>query len=228
MKTALLVIATGQRYHQYIRSLIESAKKYFVPHDVILWTDSLEKFDDHVWSAPKECLGFPEETLRRYHTFLEQGWLLKQYDQLFYCDVDMLFVAPVGEEVFSDGITACTHPGYSGSCGTPERNPNSLAAIPFDADNKYFCGGFNGGERRAFLDMATEIAWRVDYDNGKGVMAVWHDESHLNKFLFEHPPAKVLDPSYCYPQDASDYYKQKWAAAGLNPTPKILALTKDK
>ena len=39
--TALVVIATGDKYCEYIEPLIISAKKFFVPHKVILWTDSI-------------------------------------------------------------------------------------------------------------------------------------------------------------------------------------------
>jgi len=33
------------------------------------------------------------------------------------------------------------------------------------------------------------------------VMAVWHDESHLNKYAVEHEAEiKPLSPAYCYPE----------------------------
>jgi Glycosyltransferase family 6 len=226
MRTALLVIATGERYWQYINPLLASAKEFFVEHDAIVWTDAPVCPIGASFVIAKKGEGFPNETLHRYHTFLNHEWLLKRYDQVFYVDVDSLFVAPVGEEIFSDGITATLHPGYVGTCGTPERRPESCAFIPFNAQNKYFCGGFNGGSTTAFLNMAMEIAWRIDADHNRGIVAVWHDESMLVRYLYERPPAKILDPSYCYPENAGDYYKDKWRAVGINPTPKILALTK--
>jgi hypothetical protein len=75
--------------------------------------------------------------------------------------------------------------------------------------------------------MAKELAKDIKVDDERGVMAVWHDESHLNRYLATHPPAKVLGPEYCYPENAGDYYKNKWSAAGLEEVqPKLLALTK--
>jgi len=137
MKTALLLIATGERYHKYIDPLIASARQHLFPHDVILWTDSPVKHTDIQITKPS--LGFPGETLHRYSTFLEQIKLLSQYDFLLYSDVDMLWVAPVKEEdILSDGITAVLHPGYIGKVGTPERRIESMAAIPPGATNKYF------------------------------------------------------------------------------------------
>src|SRR6202030_77917 len=127
MKTALLVIATGEKYHQYIEPLIESARKFLFPHDVILWTDC-NWLHSVAYQFTKKGLGYPGETLHRYHTFLSQESLLQSYDNLFYCDVDMSWVAPVKEEeILSDGITATLHPGYVGKVGTPERRPESKA-----------------------------------------------------------------------------------------------------
>jgi len=228
MKTALLVIATGEKYHKYVNPLLESAKEFFVEHDAVVWTDTLRAASqfDAKFVITKGALGYPNETLYRYHTFLGQKILLEKYDQVFYADVDMRFVAPVGEEVFADGVVGTLHPGYINESGTPERRVESCAYINPAKNNKYFCGGFNGGNAKAFLKMSEELASNISFDLNRYIVAVWHDESHLNRYLLDHPPAKILDPSYCYPEGANLHYLDKWKAAGINPTPKILALTK--
>ena len=43
-----------------------------------------------------------------------------------------------------------------------------------------------------------------------------HDESQINRYVYDHPPDLVLTPSYCYPEG--------W---DLPFTPRILALNKD-
>jgi len=224
MKIALLVIGTGEKYRPYVQPLLESAKKYFVEHDAIVWTDGF--FDSSAAiRLTKTAEGFPNETLHRYSTFVQQEWLLKQYDQLFYIDADMRFVAPVGEEIFSEGITATLHPGYVGQRGSPETDSRSLAYCPKNI--AYYCGGFQGGSSAAYLKMAKELATSIEIDDKKGVTAIWHDESHYNRYLTDNPPAKILGPEYCYPDVTNDYYKDKWRAAGLGKVqPKILALTK--
>ncbi len=219
--TALVVIATGQKYHQYIRPLLRSAEEFFVPHTPLLWTDSFEDFNA-IYHYHKDE-GFPNVTLHRYHTFLEHRKTLSFFDYIFYVDVDMLFVSPIKEEdVFSDGITATLHPGYVGTTGTPERNPASKAYIPRHATNKYFCGGFNGGLTKDFLWMAEHIKECVDMDAANGITAVWHDESHLNSFLYyNNPPARILGPEFCYPEGCDGRY----ANNPIGP-PKLIALTK--
>ena len=221
MKTALLVIATGEKYHKYIDPLIASAQQYLFPHDVILWTDS------PAWHTSRQLhrigKGFPYETLHRYHTFMEACRLLNQYDFLLYSDVDMLFTSHIREEdVVSSGITATLHPGYVGRVGTPERRSSSYAYIPPDAQNKYFCGGFNGGRRNDFIAMSASIKSAIDADAHGNIVAVWHDESHLNEYLYRDPPARILGPEYCYPEGCGGTY----AGTQIGP-PKLVALTKE-
>jgi len=226
MKTALLVIATGEKYHKYIQPLLASARSYFVPHTPVVFSDT-----DDIGCGERPFMTIPHEpwpgpTIHRYHTFLEARQYLQAFDYLQYIDVDMLFVDKVGEEIFSSGVSATLHPGYVNERGTPERRKESMACLSFSTLNQYFCGGFIGGETESFLRMAREISFAVDMDEKHGITAIWNDESHQNKYLYYHPPAKILDPSYCYPEGAGSHYLDKWKAAGINPTPKILALTK--
>jgi hypothetical protein len=237
VKAALITIATRKKYHHYAGAMFKSAKEFFPLAERIAFTDGIGCDDPEtdivvpfIANADK-CLliptaEYPEVTLKRYHTILSFYDELKDYDQIFWIDADMRFVALVGEEIFSSGITATLHPGYVGERGTPERNPFSSCFIPFNAQNKYFCGGFNGGSTEAFLKMAEICADSIDIDARNGIIPLWHDESATNHYLYKYPPSKILDPSYCYPEGAGDHYLNKWRAAGINPTPKILALTK--
>lgn len=231
--TALVVIATGAAYRQHAKAFIESAKRFFIPHDVVLFTDNPSEFDVAV-KIERPALGYPRATLMRYEAMDAVSATLARYDHIFYSDADMLFVAPVtGEEILSEGITATEHPGYVGLHGTPETNPRSTAYLP--TTRTYFCGGFNGGTSSAFLQMAKTIRAAVDTDAAHGLMAVWHDESHLNRYLYDYPPARILSPSFCYPQGeyevgkGNGYYGQIWHRAGRQDiVPKLIALDKPR
>lgn len=226
-RTALLLLATGARYRSYVDQMVASAKKYFVEHDAILWTDGLIAADVK-FMLTKQAEGFPNETLHRYHTFLAQRWLLETYDYVFYVDIDATFVSTVTEEdIFSDGITATIAPGYYGMSGTPETNPQSTAYLL--RPRTYFAGGFVGGRSGAFLKMAETIARNIDIDAAHGILARWHDESHLNRYLYDNPPAKILTPAYCYPDKNhnQEYYRAIWRRAGVNDfKPKIELINK--
>jgi len=235
MSTALLLIATGPKYWAFARNLIASAKQYFVPHDVILFTDSPECFDvAHKIVIPSA--GYPAATLNRYHTFLAQKELLAKYDYLWYSDTDMKFVSQVAaKDIQSEGVVATLHPGFVinrtrpcfvSKTGTPERRSQSTSYIPVTADNVYYCGGFNGGKAESYLRMAEKIRDMIDIDASNGIVPVWHDESALNRYLYDNPPARVLTPSYCHPEG----YNMKNGGYGWEPEtypPVLLALNKD-
>jgi hypothetical protein len=227
MRTALLVIATTPPYWGYAKRLMESADKFLFPHDTILFTDNPEESDLALRQFAIPTRKFPEATLFRYHVICDHLKFLREYDHLFYSDADMLFVDTVApEEILSGGITAVEHPGFVGTIGTPETRKESTAYCP--KPRTYFCGGFNGGTAQAFLNMAVDIKWQTTFDHQKGIKAIWNDESHLNRYLYDNPPARVLSPAFCYPQDANEYYKHIWEKGGgyKNVVPKLLAMTK--
>jgi len=228
MKIALLVIATGQRYRDFARQMMASAKQFLFPHDVIIFTDEVREFQDIENVIPVEYTfqGFPEASYRRYHAFVQAKDLLLNYSYVYYCDSDMRWVAPVTQdEITANGIVATYHPGYFKGRGTPELRPESTAYCP--EPRFYACGGFQGGSSQAFVRMSEEIARRIDIDDANGIRAIWVDESQFNRYLFDYPPARILTPAFCYPEDNLAHYRNVWAHAGVSDfDPKLMALTK--
>jgi len=221
---ALILISTGDRYWQYIQPMIDSAKYFFPKHEVVLFTDSEKNFG--VKTFKKQAQGFPNETLLRYHTILTQKDYLSAFDYIFYVDVDMLFVNDVCScDLLGDGLTATLHPGFAHG-QTPPLETNPLSTAYISNVSHYFCGGFNGGKSSEFLKLAETCKTRIDADLSKGIIARWHDESHLNKYLAEHPPSKILSPSFCYPETNVKYYEALWGGPRYKPV--LLALTKNK
>jgi histo-blood group ABO system transferase len=167
-------------------------------HDVkiSLYTDS-EKFltqtRDNIFTIRIENEPWPNPTLKRFHYFLLAEKIIESSDFSFYIDVDSLFVNRVDLHLEQmSGIIPTLHPGFYGTVGTPERNPESKAYIPPSSKNLYFCGGFFGGDSESFLNMCHSIKKNIDEDLDNGIVAVWHDESHLNNYLFYNPPKNIL------------------------------------
>jgi hypothetical protein len=222
MKVAVMLIATGgERYTKYVTPLVESLEKFFPPQDVVLFTDSQDSFDAIKIYQPN--LGWPRASLMRYHAILAQKSLLERYDQIFYMDIDMLVHSKIdGEEVFSDGITAVLHPCFPTSF---ERRPQSTAFI--SGNPPYYQGCLQGGSAKAFLEMCETLARNIDTDDANGIVAVWFDESHLNRYLVDNPPAKILSPSYAYPTPNCLVHPETWMEGRVGDfVPKIRHIEK--
>lgn len=197
---ALMTIATGEKYRRYAEQLFISAEKHFPAVRHFLFTDAPKEGDFKIGAK-----GYPMETLMRYHTFLSQKEELLKYEHIFFADADMRFVANVKEEeVAADGLVATLHPGFAvqNTQGSPERRQESTSYLPTDVKNKYYCGGFQGGKTKNYLKAAEDMAFCIDMDLKRGIIPVWHDESMWNCYLYFHPPAKTLTPSFCTPEES--------------------------
>lgn len=174
---------------------------------------------------PSEGIGWPFPTLMRYNLFLNEEETLREYDYVFYCDIDMLFVDEVGDEILGDGITAAQHPMYALRQGLQfplEPNPQSKAYI--NVPKYYYAGGFQGGTSESFIEAMKVLKKNIDDDFNIDYTARWNDESHWNRYLFDNPPSIVLSPSYVYPDSLiNEYYKPVW---GCDYKPKLVTLTK--
>lgn len=173
-----------------------------------------------------EAVQWPFPTLFRYNLFLQKEEILKEYDYIFYCDIDMVFANYIGDEILGNGLTAAQHPMYAlrqNYVAPFEPNPKSSAYVPFN--NTYYAGGFQGGKSADFIKAMKAMRKTIDLDFEKNnYIARWNDESHWNKYLREIPPAITLSPAYIYPDSLiNEYYIKLW---GKNYSPKIITVTK--
>lgn len=206
MKVGILLIATNQ-YVSFLQPLINSADKFlFSGEDLeleyIIFTNSpsLELTSTRKINVINvEHKPWPMMTLLRYHLFLEHKEILLKNDYLYYCDVDMLFINYVqSTEIIGDLVS--TIGGFEAGRGTPETNPISTAYISEKETLTYYMGGFNGGKSQNFLQMSSSISNNIDKDLKKEFIATWHDESHLNRYLLDNKPTKVISPPFCVPE----------------------------
>jgi histo-blood group ABO system transferase len=226
MKIALLVIATN-KYIKFTYPLWESVQKYFLKgHEVDMFVFTNQ---DEIPAGTKKVyqdhFPFPYPTLMRYHIFTKNKEHYKDYDAHFYCDADMLFLDHVGNEVLKDTVVTL-HPGYYASprqAYTYETRPESTAYVAPNEGSYYFAGGFNGGFK--YLEVAEKITKMIDKDAERGLVAVWHDESYLNRYFIDNKPSLILDPSYCYPDTANPARAVAWKLTKLKP--KLIALDKN-
>jgi hypothetical protein len=195
-KVVLLTVASGDAYVAYAERMLASAAKHFLAHGEA----------DPTFLMLEGRKGWPAATMQRYHVIAEEADRFADASHVFHIDADMLVVAPVGREILGS-LVGTTHPGYVGRRGTYEARPESSAYVAPHEGRVYYCGGFVGGERERFLRLAEAIRDGVDEDARKGIVPLWHDESHLNRYFVGHPPDLTLSPSYCYPANDREYVR---------------------
>ena len=225
MKICILTIATNQ-YLQFVEKLYDDIATKFLPqHEVncLLFTDhEIEETSDNVRVHYIDHEPWPMPTLKRYNYFVKEKDYILEHDYCFYLDADMRIDAPVGEEVLSD-LVATQH-GYQSMHPKEQmsydRNPECLAYVAPGDEVTYYAGGFNGGKTTKFMEMSEVIADRVNKDLEKDIIALWHDESHMNRYMIDNPPTLALNPEYCYAEEfiGTQYPFQN---------PKIIALKKN-
>ena len=217
MKIGLLLISTGG-YNIFIDPLLSSIRRHFMPGgnvEIVLFTDRMRVLEKNVTTIYKEHESWPYITLKRFRIFSTYEEIIRNYDYLYYCDIDMLFVSSVSEEIIGNRV-ATIHPGFLGGKGTPERRQESRACILNNEENTYFAGGFFGGSSSEFIKMSTLLSAEIDEDLYNGIIAVHNDESHLNRYYMNNPPDLVLSPSYCYPETWVLPFRKKILALNKN------------
>jgi histo-blood group ABO system transferase len=220
MKIGLLTVATGP-YLKFIPALIESAREFLFPgHQVqpVIFSDSNTSGVSGVRLVTWLHRPWPDGTLYRYHAYWQARGIFGDFDFLLACDADMRFVSEVNSDIIDD-LVGTQHPGFVEKRGSYEDRQESTAFVASDEGKTYFCGGFVGGRPMHFLSMARTIARSIDADKANNLIAVWHDESHLNRYFIDNPPTKVLSPAYCTPEGC-DWFTPTEPA-------KVLALAKD-
>lgn len=228
-KVALCVMATG-KYLPYAQKMVESARKYFCTNQKVtylIFTDDPKVFEDQNLLTQEELnskdikyffqkrLGWPFDTMNRFHAYYGQKDLLEKFDYIFATDADMRFVDYVSDEILSERV-GTQHPGFVGRRGTYETNPASRSYVRHNEGRIYFAGGFYGGNSKEFLKLIKTCIDNIDKDLESNFIAIWHDESHLNRYFIDNAPTKILSPSYCYPERWSLPYHKR-----------LLALDKD-
>ena len=225
MKILILTIATN-KYIQFVERLYDNIEEKFLNgHEIqgLLFTEHDVETSDNIKVSQIDHEPWPMPTLKRYNYFVKEKDYISQFDYCYYFDVDMGIVSEVGDEVLSD-LVATMHPYqsfYPKEQRTYDRNPKSFAYVPPGEEGElYYAGGFNGGSTKRFLEMAEVLADRVNKDLENGVIALWHDESHMNRYLIDNPPSLSLTPTYCFAEEQMNNASYPYDA-------KIIALKKD-
>ena len=180
--------------------LTKTIKKFFVLTDKI-HNPYLKKKD--ITIVPVKHTTFPFSTLLRFRYMDKISKKLKSYSHIIFIDADMYINCFISEKEFffhNKPLFGVRHPNFLKKRGTFEYNLNSLASVNQDDDlSIYIQGCFWGGKTNSVLKLIKILNKRINEDLKKKIIAIFHDESHLNKYFIENKELfYIYNLSYAY------------------------------
>ncbi len=252
MKVAISFIGTNKyldylpKYYENIEKyFLPNSEK-----TILVFTDGeLNDTPDNVKVYYQEHLPWPYITLKRFEIINKAREEILKNDYFVFIDADALVVDEIPdpsfffrccgqnlEQVPLFGVQHPCHylqmPPHNQYPGAWDQTPGSEACVDFndeenpidpDIKKQFYCQGcLWGGTVPAVLHMIDELEARVNRDLEKGIIAQWHDESHINKYFLERPfDVHIMAPAYAYPEVFDDQAKD------IIRSKKIVHLAKD-
>ncbi|XP_020787877.1 N-acetyllactosaminide alpha-1,3-galactosyltransferase-like [Boleophthalmus pectinirostris] len=208
---ALTVFAVGRYLEAYLKNFIISAEKHFmigIPLTYYIFTDTPE-------DVPEFVLG-PDRTMKVLYTQGHSRWqdismmrmktlsqiidkeISYKHPYVFCLDVDSIFEARFGTEALGESVTVLHSYYYTvkQEAFTYDRNPKSKAYM--ETGDYYYHAALFGGTWPNVKALVEYCYNGIMEDKKNNVEALWHDESHLNKYFWLHKPTKLLSPEYSW------------------------------
>lgn len=233
LATLAVIFIGTDKYLNFLPSWYESCEKNLVPsikkHYFVFTDGEMQDSPSNMSVYNHEHQPWPYITLLRFDTILKAKEELQDYDWMLFIDADMQVVNEIDlDELVTDkkyiGVHHPCHylkmPPHNQGTGVFETNPLSKAGIVDSDDTSiYYQGCVWGGRIPEVIQMMEELQKRIQEDLDNNVIAMWHDESQMNKFFAEVPnEVNVLTPSFAFPEDFSQH---------CDFEPKIVHLSKD-
>lgn len=220
----ILYICTGP-YALFWKEFYESFEKKFLlglQKKYYVFTDADEIFAEesqYVKRIEIEPQPWPLITLFRFSTFLKIEDELKKCDYLMFSNANMICNDNITPDEFlprkNEVLSVTSHPGYYGQSIIKfpyERSKKSTAYIPWNCGKNYVIGAMFCGTSDAFIKMSKTLKHNIEEDLKKNIIAKWHDESQLNRYIINKPGVRILEPMYCYPYGMKVDYPKKISA----------------
>lgn len=130
---------------------------------------------------------------------------IRHHSRYVFCfDVDQEFKGRFGSEALGDSVALLHAHFYKlpKERFTYDRNPKSRAYM--ETGDFYYHAAIFGGVWENVKNLTDTCFMNIMEDKHNNVEAIWHDESHLNKFFWLYKPSKLLSPEYCWDETIAD------------------------
>ncbi|KAM6947181.1 alpha-1,3-galactosyltransferase 2-like [Lycodopsis pacificus] len=228
---ALTVFAVGRYLDAYLGTFLNSSERHFMlglPVTYYIFTDVPEKVPDITLAPQRSIKVIKVERKSRWQDIsmmrmkiisdVIESDIRHRCTHVFCFDVDQVFTGRFGSEALGESV-ALLHAHYyrvPRSWFTYDRNPKSKAYM--QTGDFYYHAAIFGGSWKSVQALAEACYQGIMEDKQNNVEALWHDESHLNKYMWLHKPSRVLSPEYCW--DTSIGYRSDIKVARVLWAPK--------
>ena len=230
---AVVFIGTD-KYLKFLPKWYQTCEEKLVPNvpkQYFGFTDGqLEGTPENVSLYKQEHLPWPFITLLRFSTILKAKEELSKYDWVLFLDADMVIVDTIkpsdlfGTKPYIGVHHPCHYLGmdpHTKAPGAYEQNPKCEAYVDVSKSLPpvYWQGCLWGGKVPQVCAMIDELEARVNRDLENDIVAVWHDETQINRYFLERTQdVHTFDSSYAFPEVFESH---------CNFSPKIVHLAKD-
>lgn len=212
MKVAIFYIGIG-KYRVFWDEFYTSCEKFFLPNcekKYFIFTDEFfyNGACDNIVEHHCDDKGWPDNVLLRYDMILQFKNELESFDYAFFFNGNSKFKDYISEDEFlptqeEGGLVALSWHIYSDCHNSKfpyDRNEKSKSYIPYGEGERYYQSGISGGRVKEYLELLVACAAQTDTDYKNGVVALNHDESHINRYLLNRK-VKLLGTEYGRPEE---------------------------
>ncbi|XP_031179438.1 N-acetyllactosaminide alpha-1,3-galactosyltransferase-like isoform X2 [Sander lucioperca] len=214
---ALTVFAVGKYLDAYLKTFLTSAERHFMlglQVTYYVFTDQPDKVP-HLELGPQRSLKviqvekhsrWQDISMMRMKTISDtiESEIRHHCNYVFCLDVDQEFKGRFGSEALGDSV-ALVHAYFyklPKDMWSYDKNPKSKAYMEYG--DYYYHAALFGGLCEHVKNLADYCFLGIMEDKLNDVEALWHDESHLNKYFWLHKPTRLLSPEYCWDQNNID------------------------
>lgn len=197
-KVAMFYICTG-KYNLLWKEFYESSEEFFLRDfykEYFVFTDAekleYENQNSRIHRIKQEKMPWPYPALYRYKMFGRISDDVKDFDYVFFFNANALFLKEITDNMIlpdsnkKELLTVLKHPAYrfNGIYDCPyDRNYKCRAHVSYRKGKDYIQSCIIGATTAEFTKMAKKLENDTDKDLSKQVIALWHDESYLNKYI---------------------------------------------
>lgn len=208
---AVTVFAVGRYLDAYLGTFLNSSEQHFMlglPVTYYVFTDMPEKIPAISLGPQRHIKGIKVDRHSRWQDIsmmrmksiadIIENEIRYSFTHVFCFDVDQEFVGRFGSEALGESVALLHSYFYRlpKHMYTYDHNPKSKACM--ETGDFYYHAAVFGGTYKSVKAIAEACYNNIMEDKENGVEALWHDESHLNKYFWIHKPTRILSPEYCF------------------------------